>query len=259
MQKYFDEYLRGPRTEATYETMIKKMKYAANKKRKAPAKKRTSGYRIPATLTSKGAEKKAVDIPSTTTNFVNTGAVFVVLNPVQQGSAYYNRIGSRIELSSLHLRGIIDPNADKANVVPFDIGRIIIFYDRQTNGALPTQTALLQTVSQTGAATNVGLSEINLDNRDRFLVIRDYQVFFPETDNTGISRYVNTQSKEGNNEYSINMHIKLKGLQTMYKSSSNPITAGDIATGGLFIGFISHATTADRACTWTARLRYKDN
>lgn len=259
MQKYFKEYLNGPRTEATYETMIKKMKYAANKKRKAPSKKRTNGYRIPATLTSKGAEKKAVDIPATTTNFVNTLAAFVLLNPVQQGPAYYNRIGSRIELSSLNLRGIINPLFVNNAVRPFDIGRIIIFYDRQTNGVLPTQVDLLQTRDQAGNATNVGLSPINLDNRDRFLIIRDYQMYFPENDGTGITRLVNTQGKEGNNEYSINMHIKLKGLQTMYKSTSNPITAGDIATGGLFIGFISHSTTASKACTWTSRLRYKDN
>ena len=222
-------------------------------------KKKSTGYRIPATLKAKGSEKKAVDIPATTTNFVNTLAAFVVLNPVQQGPAYYNRIGSRIELSSVNLRGLINPltvkNATQAN----DIGRIIIFYDRQTNGVLPTQVDLLQTRDQGGNATNVGISPINLDNRDRFLIIRDYQVFFPESDNVGITRFVNTQSKEGNNEYNINMHIKLKGLQTMFKSTSNPITAGDIATGGLFIGFISHTTTATKSCTWTARLRYKDN
>lgn len=226
-------------------------KVASTKKRKTMA----SGYKLPAMLTSKGSEKKALDIPVTVTDFVAAGHI-IPLNIVTQGAAFYNRIGSRIELSSIQLRGFIDPVVNSPTA--HDLGRIILFYDRQTNGVLPTRNELLQNRDLGGAASNSALAGINLDNRDRFLVIRDQHIFFPESYGGVIPTIVgtNTISKEGYNEFLVNVYVKLKGLTTQFKANAGNI--GDISSGGLFLLFTSQTTNNARNCTWTARLRFKD-
>ena len=226
-------------------------KVAATKKRKTMG----SGYKLPAMLTSKGSEKKALDIPVAATDFTVAG-IIVPLNIVTQGAAFYNRIGSRIELSSIQFRGYIDPVV--TSPASHDIGRVILFYDRQTNGVLPTTNDLLQNRDLAGTATSSALSGINLDNRDRFLVIRDQHIYFPETYGavTPTIASNNTISKEGYNEFLVNIYVKLKGLTTQFKANAGNI--GDIASGGLFLLFISQGTNNARNCTWTTRLRFKD-
>ena len=229
-------------------------KVASTKKRKTMAS--SSGYKLPAMLTSKGSEKKALDIPVTATDFLTAGTI-IPLNIVTQGAAFYNRIGSRIELSSIQFRGFINPNTNPPSGV--DIGRIILFYDRQTNGVLPTRNELLQNRDLAGNATNAGLVGINLDNRDRFLVIRDQHIFFPESYGavSPVVASVNTTSKEGMNELLVNVYVKLKGLTTQFKANAGNI--GNISSGGLFLLFISQAVNNKRNCTWTTRLRFKDS
>ena len=124
----------------------------------------------------RGAEIKAIDIPDGTYGFNRPNAGLVsLLNGVQTGTGFFNRIGSRIEMKSLRIRGFIYYALTSIQ----DQIRMIIVYDRQPTGALPAPTVILQTRDQAGAATNPGSSEINLDNRDRFTILRDIQLQMP--------------------------------------------------------------------------------
>jgi len=158
-------------------------------------------------------------------------------------------------MKNLHIRGVIE-NLVTSGIE--NVARLLIVYDRQPAGALPVIQDILQSRSQTGAATTTGNSEINLDNRDRFTIIRDLEWFLPSCTNTA-GVLTNGPNFPGTDEkMDLNVFIKLKGLGTHYKSTSNPATIADIATGALYCCFVCTSNDA----TWDARvgfrLRYDD-
>jgi len=211
---------------------------------------------LPASFRSTGSELKAVDIASTQYNFITPAAtpVQTLLNGVQVGSAFYNRVGSRIEMKSLHIRGALFNLLTNTD----DYLRMIVYYDRQPNGAAPTYADLMQTRDQTGAATTGAKSEINLDMRDRFVILRDRQWFAPSVTNTAgvLSNGPNYPGQD--QEWDINEFIPLNNLVTHYKSSTNPSVIGDINTGALFVTFVTEQGTAKWAALVGFRLRFDD-
>lgn len=216
----------------------------------------TSAYsRMPAILASNRGEIKCVDIVTTNSPFqlAATPPVIALLNGVQTGAGFFNRVGSKVEMVNLHIRGFIT----NVSTAVQDFGRIVIVYDRQPNGAIPIVSDILQTRSQTGAATNTGYSEINLDQRDRFQIIRDYEVHLPSVTNTaGVLTNVSYVSND--ERYAVNMFIKLKGMVTHFKSSSNPTTIADINTGALYLFCLDAIGAGAWSFFWQARLRYMD-
>lgn len=206
---------------------------------------------LPAYLGSFGTEIKAIDIARTGYIFRTPAAASAValLNGIQTGTGFFNRIGSRIEMKSLHVRGTISNIATGTDCQ----GRILIIYDRQPTGALPVITSILQGRDQTGAAATSGLSEINLDNRDRYIVIRDMQFDFPSVTNTA-GVLTNGPNWAGQDpRMTINEFIKLKGLVTHFSGTANPATISEIATGALYIVTVAELNDS----TWQANLNFR--
>jgi len=131
-------------------------------------------------------------------------------------------------------------------------------YDRQPTGALPAVSDILQSRDQTGAATNNGTSEINLDNRDRFQIVRDMQYYVPAaTFTAGVMTNGPQFPGQDDQQWDVNEFIKLKELSTHFKSSTNPTAIADIATGALYAVFVS---VGDNIMQFSGgfRLRYND-
>jgi len=107
----------------------------------------------PATLIGSGAEIKAIDIALATYLFRNpaTATNVVLLNGIQTGTGFFNRIGSRVEMRSLQIRGIVNSAATTTG----NNLRMIVVYDRQPAGALPIVSDLLQSRDQAGVPTTV--------------------------------------------------------------------------------------------------------
>lgn len=211
---------------------------------------------VPAVFTASGAEIKAIDIASTNYLFraPATASNIILLNGIQTGAAFYNRVGSRVEMRNLHIRGQVTNAATSTSCML----RLLIVYDRQPTGALPVISDILQSRDQVGTATTGGISEINLDNRDRFAILRDMQYYAPSCTNTaGVLTNGPQFPGQDNQQWDVNEFIKLKSLGTHYKSSTNPSVIADIATGALYACFVA---TVD--ATWQAgvgfRLRYDD-
>lgn len=214
-------------------------------------------------------EMKFVDYPYSTLLLTPTTGTIALLNGLQYGAAPYNRIGNRIRMKSLHLRGFILVTGSNAaaNTQGFP-ARIIVFYDRQTNGANPSITDLLMAYTQAGATTSNTLDGIRMDNRDRFLILRDSQLTMPPVGvnggtpaaNTAFSYSVVTSgSDQGSGCFSVDMFIPLKGLEAHYKASTGLV--GDLATGGLFVLGVSSDASAGSpayALNFTSRLRFYD-
>lgn len=211
---------------------------------------------IPATLrASTKNEVRSVDIPSTTT-LIRTPATpptGICLNATKIGTANFERIGSKFTMKNLHIRGQFQ-TATSVTSGPGLI-RLVVVYDRQTNKQTPTFADLFQSVSNTGSKTNTISSEINVDNRDRFLILRDKQMEVPYI-YWNANNLVASVPQTNPENYCINEFIKLKNLETVCVTGSNGGTYGDISTGGLFLFVFSDATDSSWNFVWQSRLRF---
>lgn len=189
------------------------------------------GTRLPATLRALGGEIKALDLPVNTFTLNSTGQV-TSLNLIRVGSTFCNRIGRRIEMKNIRMSGIIQ---SLRTVAAEDYARILLVYDRQTNGAVPSLSDILQTTDQATANTTTSFSGMNLNNRDRFKILRDMRFYLPPiTDTAGVITNAGPPDPMSKT-YMVEAFVKLGGLLTQYKADSAPAVIGDIATGGLFL------------------------
>lgn len=167
-----------------------------------------------------------------------------LLNGIALGSENNNRIGRKVLLKSLYLRLFISKVAGTAQNYSFPV-RILIVYDRQTNGAAPALSDILS--SATGAAVE---SPNNLNNVDRFYtcydITREVQVTGGNSTNYTFTGVYMTK------------YCKLNLPQT-FKSSAGT-TVSDIATGSMYLFAIADSTAATAICSVAgiARLRFCD-
>nr|WAE42219.1 MAG: capsid protein [Cressdnaviricota sp.] len=221
--------------------------------------------RAPAVLRSNRGETKSVDIVSANYLLNATGTV-AALNLLESGSSSFQRIGRKIEMKSLQIKGMLNGiGANSQGLI--SSGRILIVYDRQTNGALPVYADVIKSQTQvSGTTQSLNFDFINLDNRDRFQIIRDVEFSMPSVTRvasadtfSGYPTSAHTDSKCEEGQF--NMFIKLGGLVTHFKADSTPGVIGDVATGSLLI--LTFGAFASGSEGWNAnlsfRLRYNDN
>ncbi|AXH76584.1 MAG: coat protein [Cressdnaviricota sp.] len=202
-------------------------------------------------------EIKYVDNAATDDNFNLVGGTpWILVNGIVQGAGNNQRIGNKVSLKALRMKGQIINLATAVQTY----GRLLVIYDKQPNGALPTYAAVMQTRDSAGAATNTAFSDPNFDNKERFTILRDTTIVFPSVTNTvGVLTNVgfDQQSKSDINIFNVDMYIKLKGLHTAYTGATAGIA--DISTGSLLFAVMIH----QGAATWTfrnvERLTYYDN
>lgn len=213
------------------------------------------GYQSGRELARPGQELKAFDnIPHILPFTVATGApTFIALNTMINGAELFQRIGRKIYMKNIHIRGWIQPTGP-TNASGDDMLRIIVFYDAQCNATNPAIADLLQEANVGGGTT--GFSEINLTNRARFMILRDYQMQVGAISlNTGsINGILGYPDEKGS--LSVDMFIKMKGLQAEY-NGVNGGTVGDISSGAVFITAIS-CNGAHWQFNFGSRVRYFD-
>lgn len=201
---------------------------------------------------------KAVDLAGPITVGISTTPTFTLLNATQTGAGFFNRIGSRITLKSLHLVGQLLAGGVGAGVAEYL--RILIIYDKQANGAVPNIADILLDQNQTAATTTTNSwSHLNIVNRDRFMVLMDNRVDVPINSAAATTENI-AAVIDYNGEHNVNRFVRLNDLETMYKSSSAPTTIADISVGSLWLvtfGNIGVATAA-YAFSFNSRLRYYD-
>jgi len=201
----------------------------------------------------KSAEIKAIDLYNFTVPMSTTTAFFL-LNGVSSGAGFYNRVGSKIAMTSVHVYGPVVATKDNANN---DYCRVLIVYDRQANGAEPILADILAQTRYDGAQTTTPFSAANLNNRDRFLILKDYRLNLNAVSGgfeLGPIDPVHVHSQ-------INCFLKLGNLVTQYKASTSPPAIGDISTGALWLVTVGtrDAATAAYNLTVSTRVRFADN
>lgn len=189
-----------------------------------------------------------------------TTAPAVLLVP-KLGSAFFNRLSNRTRGLSLQLTGRITPTNSNATAFGQSYMRIIVYYDRQSNGANPAQADLLTDTSNTGtAAAVIPESALNINNRDRFMVLRDRKVLLPPIGVNGASpgglEMITMLSDQGKGGFPYIEFIKLKGLVTTY-NSTNGGTIADISTGAFGILVFNSDTSGTPAWEFKLQARFK--
>lgn len=228
--------------------------------------------------TKRNYEIKSVDIPSTVYTLaldVASNTQVKLLNGIQEGAGFYNRIGRKVALRSLYMRGTIRLiNTGRGTAAPVyiaqssdDFVRIAIVYDRQpSNAALPNYDQIFKDYAQTNVASSSIISGPNLDNRERFVILRDFSTYLPATDQSATSSVAKPNVSVIDNEKNlIDEFIKLKGMETMFSGSTDPLLVASITTGSLLLVTCGSFAAGGAAGTVPAyeflakfRLRYDD-
>jgi len=177
----------------------------------------------------------------------NATGGMTVLNAIPQGTQIDQRVGNKIQISSIRIKAsIIIAGTGQT----FDGIRIMVVYDRNPNGAYPTISSILSDSgivegAMSTANTNFASSQ-NIAYKDRFLILRD-QLLTIDPDSSNVIRY--------------DTFIKRK-LETNFKSSSNPGVIGDISTGALYLIAFNEYTSSSVSYTTlqhvSCRIRYND-
>lgn len=136
-----------------------------------------------------------------------TAATINLLNGIAQGVASGERIGRKVTMKSLFLRGYFSYQGATTGSVPI---RVLIVYDNQTNAVAPVATDIV--------LQDTIVSPMNLGNAQRFKVLYDH-VF-----NMG-----------QNSQQTINFqkYIKLNHEITYNTGATN--TVGSIQTGSVYL------------------------
>lgn len=188
----------------------------------------------------------------------NTNASSFVLNLIDPGTGSYNRIGRKVGMKSLRLKGSISFNytPSATGVVVGNNVRMVVVWDKQTNGALPVWSDIFGYTPQNGTEASTIMSQPRYDNMARFQILSD-RIIEPQT---LVGNVASTGTVE--QQASFDVYLSLAGKVTTYGGQTVSQTIADISTGGLYVFFRAANNTASNIAVVdadsVARLRYID-
>lgn len=193
-------------------------------------------------------ERKVIDSGAITTA-VSTTPVSTAVNLIAAGSDFNQRIGRKVCIKSLYIRGRIYTQRAKpyssSGEASAQTGRLIILWDEQPNGTLIAAGDVL--------TSNDTIAHLNINSRDRFKVLHDktYAVdalALNITTNTGAS---------GRNIHYFKKYKKIN-METIYNSVNN--TIADVTSGALIVFWVGDTVAGvnDMEAVWNVRVRYSD-
>jgi len=201
-----------------------------------------------------------------TISCVNDPQVTNCVNLIAAGTNYYQRVGGRIKMKSLHITGYVGPDNLGAAITFPQYARLVVVYDRQPgyqgNGASPLFSDILRNVSPGGLLTSDVYSGVNMVNRERFKILRDIRCVEPVQGLNGAEGATSLSHRMlvPDGKYLINEYIKLGGLEAHYNQVGGA-NISDIVTGAIWVFAIGQSSTANGS-QWSfrlsSRLRYYD-
>jgi len=168
---------------------------------------------------------------------------FSCINTLQQGNGVAQRIGDKVVFRSITVNGCICC-ADDNTIVDQGHIRVMVVYDKQTNGATPLIGDIIANVNSDNSYNVAFNSSIRIANRKRFVCLKNKIYNMGYTDNASIH---------------FKYYIK-KNLETTYSGSSDPPTLAQVMNGAIYlliftsVGFTHPPLINDINC----RLRYSD-
>lgn len=202
-----------------------------------------------------GVEKKYVDVHRTDVNIVSVvagseqdPATPLCLNGIDIGNTVNTRIGNKVMMKSIQIKGMIDANnySDFPDALPSVLVKVALVWDKQTNGAQLNA----EDVYQVSGGLPV-LSMRDIEFSERFTVLKEWMLEVDwtnsQTDGT------NTASVAGQKVYfdcykTLNIPVK-------YKATGG--TVSSIMDNSLhMIAFCAHENVGQTKLSYTSRIRY---
>lgn len=188
------------------------------------------------------AKKKEVNFVDTalTTLALNTTGTIALLATIAQGAAQTQRIGRKISLKSIQVRGTVFANATTTATT----GAWFIVYDRRPTGVLPGITDILVTANSVSLTNSVNVGRFSIIKRMNYALIGNTTT---AGENTAVSSFF------------VDEFIKMKGKPVVFKAVGTG-AIGDIEQGALYIIGVGStaAGTADGDASLAFRTRYWD-
>lgn len=166
----------------------------------------------------------------------STGHVFHI-NWVPQGVSSHQRVGKKIRMKSLQMRGRWIAPSVIANDT-YSVCYYMVVYDKRPTGVNPTVADIMQNTSETALT--------NTDNSGRFTILRRKDMAQPQRTN-GLSQI---------REYLTNEYISLKNLPTVYKSTGTG-SISDVEQGALYLVLGGNQASGAAASDWYGAMRMK--
>lgn len=178
-----------------------------------------------------------------------------LLNGFREGTGDFERLGKRIELRSVSIKGRIDRSKFRTASAGGASWRLALVYDRSPNGQLVNYTDIFRGYQFDGTPTPANcakLAGVDPDKNSRFIVLREQIGTIPANASaTTVHEY--QDSWDG----TIDWYVKLKKLQTQFTSATGG-TVASIGTGALYLILMSDATTSLGGFHGVARVRAFD-
>lgn len=218
-----------------------------NMKKKAPSNK-TLNKKIKH-IENNIMELKFNDTFAASQNLTPAGGIFY-LTDIAQGDTASDRTGNEIFPTSVQVR--IQFFSAEASVVTTSM-RVILFWDRQPNGANPVVVgaSTTQSLLDTGVITDVMLAPRNFNTIERYKILQDHTYTInAQEKNIANTAYI-VQSKYINLVQKLNRQVK-------YNNTSAAITAA--VSNALHLVFYTDPTNANPgSVSIAARIYYRDS
>lgn len=210
-------------------------------------------------------EKKGVDTSLEITGPIaittNTNTDSFVLNLIRTGNGSWNRVGRKVFLKSIRLRGqaifVCGPEAVSATRRGGSLRMVLVWDKQPSGGAIPAFDAIFGHTNQDGSEATTFTDAIKYDNMGRFKILKDCMMDVNPT-------AINTETdKEIVFSHSFDEYVPLKNKVTIFSGESAPMTIADISTGALYVYFRASVGTNNIndfsiSNDSYARLRYSD-
>ena len=203
---------------------------------------RTGGFQV-GRYAGRGAELKFFDGTKASTATGTGGTIFndsLVL--IQQGAGESNRIGRKCVVKSIHLRGQVLLAAKTSSNQTSDVVRIMLYWDKQTNGAAATVANILASADSDAFR--------NLQNSGRFRILYDKWTNMSALSGQGDGTTFAYGEVAKHFRINKRCHVPLE-----FDASTGAIT--DLTTNNIGVLVISQAGAASVEYNW--RIRFSDN
>lgn len=260
-----------PVTKKYKKTKTKKRVSTKNTSRAAMMLGRPRGAGLPVSQ----VELKLLDTEISHSPLIGTTGTndqITCLNALSQGSGSYMRVGRKVNLKSIRVKGDVtlrcgmqETSVGSGLFVGANGGavvRIAVVLDRSPNlRALPTFDEIFAHQVFDGTISSYWRDNLNPQNLERFRVLKDDCVpMVPRTVPVTTSAGVPLAAALSSWVASFDHFISLAGLQTTYGATEDPPTVDEITTNSiLFIVRVGEATSiASSRLDAICRLRYTD-
>lgn len=164
------------------------------------------------------------------------GPSFILFNGIAQGTSAFERVGRSIKVASFQLNF----NVQKQTSVADTKVRVILLLDTQANGAQPTINQILSSTTDNEIAI---LSPRNLNNRKRFIILRNWMFAL----NDGVKRVQFVK------------YYRKFGFHTQYDSNTGGGIASIISNSLHLVAFSNQTGASSPDITYEGTIRYIDN